>query len=38
MMNLPRFMNIGTGVQTMLKLYLNNLNGCNDATTKERDL
>jgi hypothetical protein len=35
---LPTFMKIGTGVQAILRLCLNNFKGCNVGITDGRDL
>jgi hypothetical protein len=38
MINVPSFMEIGAGVQAILKLYLRNLRDCNIGITEVRDL
>jgi hypothetical protein len=38
MMYIPIFMNIGTGVQEILRFFLRNLRGCNVGITNGRDL
>jgi hypothetical protein len=35
---IPRFMNIDTGVQAILRVSLRNLKGCNVGITEGRDL
>jgi hypothetical protein len=35
---IPSFMNIGTGVQAILRFSLKNLRGCNFAVTERMDL
>jgi hypothetical protein len=35
---IPRFMNVGTGVQAILMFDLINLNGCNVGITEEQEI
>jgi hypothetical protein len=38
MIYLPRFVEIGTGVKTILRFFHSNLKGCNSGITDDRDL